>query len=256
MNNASEPPQTIPKLNLFALDNALDTNNHKNMYIPSNDDDLEEEIKDKIHTLEDSPINKKSSHAMFLQPIVKRFSSNMSPLSKFHSDSIKKPLSKENTLKYADMQKHSRKSVLTNLEDFLSNFSHNLIRDNDDIDLDIPSNKQIKDEMIEERKQLSRQNLYEYLQEYMKIDLDDDNDNENENGFGINEDEEKEKIHRELNDIPALYKQKYKSKIMKEGYFLQVAKMNEIEKLKVDYTLYPDNLPFLFIRRNFLVFCK
>ena len=141
------------------------------------------------------------------------------------------------------LQRHSRKSVLNNLEDFLTDFTNN-------------SNRETFDkEALEKRKKDDRENLYDYLQYYMKLDLEEAGEND-ENNVGIHEDEERENLIKEINDIPALYKQKFKAGLVKECAFLQVAKMNEIEKLKVDYGLYPDNLPLLWVRRNFLLSCK
>ena len=192
----------------------------------------------------------RKNHQLLLKPIIKRFSS---PMHNKHLESPKKNLSMNLNFQPVDLQKHSRKSILNNLEDFLSNFSTKYIKEESAV---FSMDQETLEKDAENLRIVSRQNLYEYMQDYLKIELEDDRDNENENGFGINEDEEKEKMNKELNDIPALYKQKYKSGIMKECCFLQVAKMNEIEKLKVDYRLYPDNLPFLWLRRNFLLFCK
>ena len=206
----------------------------------SNDSDTEEEQKDKISSLvEPEPSPKKSNLLLSVlqQPIMKRFSSSKSPRKSAIS------MFQASTIEEKNFQKHSRKSVLNNLEDFLTDFTNN-------------SDREIFDkEALEKRKKDDRDNLYEYLQYYMKLDLEDAAEND-ENNVGIHEDEERENLLKELNDIPALYKQKFKAGLVKECASLQVAKMNEIEKLKVDYDLYPDNLPLLWVRRNILLTCK
>ena len=182
---------------------------------------------------------------MLQTPIFKRFSSGKTPRKSISfADENGGESEKDKDKSSKQKQRHSRKSVLNNLDDFLT-------------DSFKTSDREIFDrETIAFRKKVDRDNLYDYLQYYMRMDLDDIPDNDAENNLGINEDEEKENLLKELNDIPALYKQKFKAGLMKECAFLQVAKMNEIEKLKVDYKLYPDSLPFLWLRRNAFLFCK
>ena len=231
---------TIPRLNLFTFDSFRGGPEVINERKNSNDSDMEEEQKDQISSLAGEPSPKKSNLLSVLQqPILKRFSTSKSP--RKSAVSILEPNMLEEGPK--NLQRHSRKSVLNNLEDFLTDFTNNSNRESFD------------KEALEKRKKDDRENLYDYLQYYMKLDLEEAGEKD-ENNVGIHEDEERENLIKEVNDIPALYKQKFKAGLVKECAFLQVAKMNEIEKLKVDYGLYPDNLPLLWVRRNFLLSCK
>lgn len=245
------PSKTLPKLRLFSFEEAPSPKNAPRKH--SNDSDIEDEIKDQIKMLEDSPSKRSGNRLLLLQPITKRFSSISAANSLRKSTNISPFLheNRETVFKFPEnssgFQRHSRKSVQDNLDDFLSNFSKNLYFSE--------TKEQVSAEKdLHERLSANRRNLYEYLQFYLKIDLENDSDNDNDGNFHAIVDEEKEKLQRELSDIPALYKQKFK--VSRDCGFLQVTKMNEIEKLKVDYRLYPDNLPFLFLRRNFLLFCK
>lgn len=249
------PSKTLPKLRLFSFEEAPSPKNAARKH--SNDSDIEDEIKDQIKMLEDSPSKRSGTRLLLLQPITKRFSSISAANSLRKSTNISPFLheNRETLFKFPEnnggFQRHSRKSVQDNLDDFLSNFSKNVYFS------EAKEQVPVEKDDLQERLSANRRNLYEYLQYYLKMDLENDSDNENDgnfNNFNAIVDEEKEKLQQELNDIPALFKQKFK--VSRDCGFLQVTKMNEIEKLKVDYRLYPDNLPFLFLRRNFLLFCK
>ncbi len=96
----------------------------------------------------------------------------------------------------------------------------------------------------------ARKAVFDYLVDFMVISLDENEDVDNEN-FMV--DEESDKLQKELNDIPGLYKKLRVTIGMKECAFLQVSKMNELEKIKIDYGLYPDSFPFLTLRKNLLL---
>lgn len=89
--------------------------------------------------------------------------------------------------------------------------------------------EKVKMAMDEESEKQMRRNriLYDYMKDFMKIDLDRDSASE--------DDEERKLLDKELNDIPLLYKQKYRNFGNKPAEFLLVAKMNDIEKMRVDY---------------------
>lgn len=145
----------------------------------------------------------------------------------------------------------SRNSILINLDDFLNSFSLSYILENQNNSEFSQYSKEIKclnnfDEALELNRE-RRNLLYEYLNDFLVFDLDE---NENENGNMMLIDNETEKLKKELNDIPQLYKQKYRNAIGKrECEFLQVVKMNELERVKIDYDYYPDDYPLLDTRK-------
>lgn len=82
------------------------------------------------------------------------------------------------------------------------------------------------DEEVEKRIRRNKI-LYDYMKDFMIIDLDRDS--------ASDDDEERKVLDKELSDIPLLYKQKYRNFGNKPAEFLVVAKMNDIEKMRVDY---------------------
>lgn len=148
-------------------------------------------------------------------------------------------------------ERKSRSSILINLDDFLKSFSLSYIVENQNNSEFSQFSNEIRylnnlDEILELNRE-RRNLLYEYLNDFLVFDLDD---NEKENCNMILIDNETEKSKRELNDIPQLYKQKYRNAIGKrECEFLQVVKMNEFEKVKIDYDFYPDDYPLLDVRK-------
>lgn len=231
----------LPRLNLFAdvISPILPPLSPLSPRRNSCDSDLEEEQKDQIIGLSPAPPESpQRAHrllSVLQQPILKRFSVCKSPR-------------KAASVFFADArppaERRSRLSVLHSLGDFLSDFAG---QQGGVAELD-PAEQ-------EKQRAENRERLHDYLQFYMKLDLEDGRE-ERELNLGLNEDEEQQALAKELAEIPALYKQKFRAGVMKECAFLQVAKMNELEKLKVDYRLYPDSLPLLWLRRGFLLFCK
>ena len=163
----------------------------------------------------------------------------------------------------------SRNSLLTNIDDFLKSFSiKNIINDdtksqaskksiyNNDDKVEASLNEYLLKDLNDQQNELEhgqRKMLYDYLVDFMVMSLEEQ-EVDAENNFLI--DEDTEKLQKELNDIPGLYKKLKVTTGMKECAFLQVTKMNELEKIKIDYDLYPDNFPCLAMRKNLLLLTK
>lgn len=165
---------------------------------------------------------------------------------------------------YSIYEGKSRNSLITNIDDYLRSFSANSLSnkekttknaEEEEITGTFQENllRNINDEQNELANE-ERKVLYDYLMDFMVISLDDNNEEDLENNFLL--DEEGEKMQKELNDIPGLYKKLKITTGMKECAFLQVAKMNELEKIKIDFELYPDEFPLLSLRKNILLLTR
>ena len=317
----------FPQIN-FLLDTKIPPKEAKNYPLsPSpKDEDFEEqeELKDNIAFMEIGASRKpsrmvpKNPYSILQQPIMKRFSNNLSvrdsltprgsalnnvksdqslpnfvnrlsDLAVNHSDSLfvspkdRQSLYDELSKKKARLEKEdysiydgkTRNSLITNIDDFLRSFSLNQIVENDgksqvsggqsrrsklsdkdQVEATVDENlfrnfgEEAKNLALEERKM-----LYEYLIDFMVMSIDKEaNEIDDDNNFLI--DEETEKLQKELNDIPGLYKKLKGTGTSKECEFLQVQKMNELEKIRIDYEYYPDDFPCLNLRKNFLMIAK
>ena len=125
---------------------------------------------------------------------------------------------------------------------------------NENVEASLQENllKDLNDQENEMAKE-ERKALYDYLVDFMVMSLDENEDVDNNNFMA---DEDNDKLQKELNDIPGLYKKLRVSMGMKECAFLHVTKMNELEKIKIDYGFYPDSFPFLTMRKNLLLLKK
>ena len=316
----------FPQIN-FLLDTKIPPKEAKNYPLsPSpKDEDFEEqeELKDNIAFMDIGASRKpsrmvpKNPYSILQQPIMKRFSNNLSvrdsltprgsalnvksdqslpnfvnrlsDLAVNHSDSLfvspkdRQSLYDELSKKKARLEKEdysiydgkTRNSLITNIDDFLRSFSLNQIVENDgksqvsggqsrrsklsdkdQVEATVDENlfrnfgEEAKNLALEERKM-----LYEYLIDFMVMSIDKEaNEMDDDNNFLI--DEETEKLQKELNDIPGLYKKLKGTGTSKECEFLQVQKMNELEKIRIDYEYYPDDFPCLNLRKNFLMIAK
>jgi len=288
---------------------------------PQKDEEFEEleELKDNIAFLDFIPNSRKPSrtvaknpYSILQQPILKRFSNNlsirdsltprgsnakydqvlpnfvnrMSDLVLHHSDSLfvsprnnssieeqaRKKTRIENEENHSIYEGKSRTSLTINIDDYLKSFSLNTIMENEvktpssamsrksklsdkdkfesTIDENVLKNiNNVSTELANEEKK----NLYEYLVDFMVMSIEG-NEAEDDDNFMI--DEETEKMQKELNDIQGLYKKLKGTGGIKECEFLQVTKMNDLEKIKIDYEFYPDQFPFLRLRKNLLMLAK
>lgn len=201
-----------------------------------------------------------------------KLSDNIFPLPKDHH-SLEESLSRSKTKVFekADRDENfsiyegkTRNSIIANIDDFqrsfflkntrdevrLQNFNPRKNESNDfNINGSILKNSNEGNETELEFANEERKMLYEYLVDFMVLNLDDQETDENNFLMDV----ETEKLQKELNDIPGFYKKLKLTVGMKECAFLQVVKMNELEKIKIDFELYPDSFPCLSVRKNLLL---
>lgn len=79
--------------------------------------------------------------------------------------------------------------------------------------------------------------IYNYLQEFLNPTLDQGHDDIHENI------EENTLLKKEITAIPQLFRQHTKRLTRRKADYLKVVTMTPLEKIKVDYELFPDKLP-------------
>ena len=90
--------------------------------------------------------------------------------------------------------------------------------------------------------------LYNYLQDFLNFTLGQDDDEDVHHRI-----EEESHLKKELTEIPQLFRQHTKITNKRRPDFLQVTHMNKIEKVYVDYDVFPDKYPFNRTRKFFML---
>lgn len=89
--------------------------------------------------------------------------------------------------------------------------------------------------------------VYNYLQDFLHPTLDHGHDDLHENI------EENSKLKKEISGIPQLFRQHTKLITKRKADFLKVIGMNPIERIHIDYDIYPDNYPLRKFRKYFFL---
>lgn len=90
--------------------------------------------------------------------------------------------------------------------------------------------------------------LYNYLQDFLNFTLGQDDDEDIHHKI-----EEEPHLKKELTEIPQLFRQHTKITNKRRPDSLQVTHMNKIEKVYVDYDVFPDKYPFHRTRKFFML---
>ena len=90
--------------------------------------------------------------------------------------------------------------------------------------------------------------LYNYLQDFLHFTLGKDDDEDINHKI-----EEETQLKKELTEIPQLFRQNTKITNKRRPDFLLVTNMDKIEKVYVDYDIYPDKLPLKKMRKSFIL---
>lgn len=87
--------------------------------------------------------------------------------------------------------------------------------------------------------------VYNYLQDFLRPTLDQGHDDIHENI------EENTQLKKEITAIPQLFRQHTKLITKRKPDFLKVVMMSNIERIHIDYDLFPDSYPLLIYRKLF-----
>lgn len=115
--------------------------------------------------------------------------------------------------------------------------------------------EETKDEELEEeniekigKKPKIHNALYNYLQDFLHFTLGRDDDEDVHHRI-----EEETKLKKELTEIPQLFRQHTKITNKRRPDFLKVITMNKIEKVFVDYEVFPDKYPLTQARKHIVL---